>query len=135
MLNKKRVQLIENGVPQDVDILTSAECVTFEDGETLQDKYDSGDIANVNTIGDISTLNGVDVVTSLNKINTQAKANTEVIESVKDRPSVAMVLRKEVVNKSWSSVSTLPYEFYQGSAVIYNNEIHILGTYANSFIK
>ena len=25
------------------------------------------------------------------------------------------------------SVSTLPYEFYNGSAVIYNNEIHILG--------
>ena len=29
-----------------------------------------------------------------------------------------------VLNKS---VSTLPYDFYQGSAVVYNNEIHILG--------
>ena len=26
------------------------------------------------------------------------------------------------------SVSTLPYEFYQGSAVVLNNEIHILGS-------
>ena len=28
---------------------------------------------------------------------------------------------------SWESVSTLPYGFYGGSAVVYNNEIHILG--------
>ena len=28
---------------------------------------------------------------------------------------------------SWTSVSTLPYNFYYGSAVVYNNEIHILG--------
>lgn len=28
---------------------------------------------------------------------------------------------------SWSSVSTLPYNFYHGSAVVLNNEIHILG--------
>ena len=26
------------------------------------------------------------------------------------------------------NVSTLPYNFYQGSAVVLNNEIHILGT-------
>ena len=33
----------------------------------------------------------------------------------------------------WSSVSTLPYEFNYGSAVVYNNEIHILGgTVTNS---
>ena len=28
---------------------------------------------------------------------------------------------------SWTSVSTLPYYFYNGSAVVLNNEIHILG--------
>jgi N-acetylneuraminic acid mutarotase len=27
----------------------------------------------------------------------------------------------------WISVSTLPYDFAGGSAVVYNNEIHILG--------
>ena len=26
------------------------------------------------------------------------------------------------------NVSTLPYEFYSGSAVVWNNEIHILGS-------
>ena len=30
------------------------------------------------------------------------------------------------------NVSTLPYQFYFGSAVIYNNEIHILGSYNSS---
>ena len=29
---------------------------------------------------------------------------------------------------SWESVSTLPYKFYNSSAVVYNNEIHILGS-------
>ena len=29
---------------------------------------------------------------------------------------------------SWGVVSTLPYNFYNGSAVVYNNEIHILGS-------
>ena len=29
---------------------------------------------------------------------------------------------------SWTSVSALPYNFYGGSAVVYNNEIHILGS-------
>ena len=28
---------------------------------------------------------------------------------------------------SWTSVSTLPYNFYYGSAAVLNNEIHILG--------
>ena len=32
---------------------------------------------------------------------------------------------------SWSSVSTLPYNFYGGSAIVLDNEIHILGS-ANS---
>ena len=32
----------------------------------------------------------------------------------------------------WDSVSTLPYDFYSGSAVVLNNEIHILGSYDTS---
>ena len=32
----------------------------------------------------------------------------------------------------WTSVSTLPYSFYDSSAVVYNNEIHILGSYNSS---
>ena len=33
---------------------------------------------------------------------------------------------------SWTSVSTLPYSFYNGSAVVLNNEIHILGSSSSS---
>ena len=33
----------------------------------------------------------------------------------------------------WSSVSTLPYQFYCGSAILLNNEIHILGSNNNSY--
>ena len=32
-----------------------------------------------------------------------------------------------------ASVSTLPYEFRNGSAVVYNDEIHILGSYDSSY--
>lgn len=42
---KVRVQLLDestNAVLEEVDVLTSADCVTFEDGETFQQKLDSG---------------------------------------------------------------------------------------------
>ena len=35
----------------------------------------------------------------------------------------------------WVSVSTLPYSFSQGSAIVLNNEIHILGSYGSSYNK
>ena len=41
---------------------------------------------------------------------------------------------EEVVDTTigtWESASTLPYNFCKGSAVVYNNEIHILGGYGN----
>ena len=67
-LNIKRIQITENGIPQDVDILTSAECVTFEDGDTLQAKLDNGDLASSDVLGDVDSLNG-SVVDSLNELN------------------------------------------------------------------
>ena len=37
---------------------------------------------------------------------------------------------------SWTQLSTLPYSFYQGSAVVYNNEVHILGSgYSSNYTK
>ena len=42
---KVRVQLLDestNAVLEEVDVLTSADCVTFEDGETFQQKLDAG---------------------------------------------------------------------------------------------
>ena len=40
-------------------------------------------------------------------------------------------LDKEI-RKDWASVSTLPYNFYRGGCVVYNNQIHILGGYNSS---
>ena len=40
------------------------------------------------------------------------------------------ITKESIVDKltnNWTSVSTLPYSFCYGSAVVYNNEIHILG--------
>ena len=36
-------------------------------------------------------------------------------------------------NNTWSNVSTLPYEFYYGSAIVLDNEIHILGSYNSNY--
>ena len=33
----------------------------------------------------------------------------------------------QVVPDTWESISTLPIDFYQGTAVVYNDKIHILG--------
>ena len=37
-----------------------------------------------------------------------------------------------IFDGNWGDVSTLPYEFYAGSAVVLDNEIHILGSSTNS---
>ena len=36
---------------------------------------------------------------------------------------------------TWTSVSTLPYDFRNGCAVVLNNEIHILGSYSDNYTK
>ena len=36
------------------------------------------------------------------------------------------------MSNTWSSVSKLPNSFYQGSVIVLDNEIHILGSYYNS---
>lgn len=46
-LRKVRVQLLNENtgqVEEDVDVLTSAECVKFNDGKSFQQKYDEGDL-------------------------------------------------------------------------------------------
>ncbi len=43
MANKKvQVQLINGNSAEDVDVLTKADCVKFDDGTTFQSKLDSG---------------------------------------------------------------------------------------------
>mgnify|MGYP003371781828 CR=1 FL=1 len=45
-LRKARVEIVdkETQEKEEVDVLTSAECVTFEDGETFQQKLDNGSL-------------------------------------------------------------------------------------------
>lgn len=45
-LKKVRVEIIdkETGEKEEVDVLTSADCVAFEDGETFQQKLDNGSL-------------------------------------------------------------------------------------------
>lgn len=46
-LKKVRVQLLDaatGAVEEEVDVMTSADCVTFADGETFQDKLDAGEL-------------------------------------------------------------------------------------------
>ena len=54
------------------------------------------------------------------------------INSESMRSSISVTLLKTEYKKLWESVSTLPYRLYNGSAVVYNNEIHILGGYSNA---
>lgn len=122
-LNIKRIQLTENGVTQDVDILTSADSVTFEDGVNLQDKYDNGDIASADVLGDIT-----DVVGTLNELGASAREATELIGEMANRGGLTSALRKEVASGEWENVSTLPYDFNNGSIVVLDNEIHILSS-------
>ena len=52
------------------------------------------------------------------------------IDGVKVKGELNLV--SEVLNPK-KSVSTLPYAFYDSSAVVLNGEIHIFSTYFNSF--
>ena len=45
------------------------------------------------------------------------------------------VSKSVIDNSGWENMSRLPYQFYAGSAVVYNNEIHILGSGISSYYK
>ena len=71
----------------------------------------------------LNTLIGTEIK---NKINSdEDKALDVIIRELCKKPFYFTGF-KDVVNKP-HSVSTLPYNFYNGSAVVYNNEFHILG--------
>ena len=81
------------------------------------------------------TFNNTD--TGLNATNVQ-DAVTEVNGNL--RSSLNTTLKGKIINGTLTapslSVSTLPYKFIAGSAVVYNNEIHILGSaYDNAQTK
>ena len=66
---------------------------------------------NIGGSGGLVTLNGEPIITAVNLVS-----KSETVSSL--------------------SMSTLPYEFYNGSAVVYNGEIHIFGSqYSDHYTK
>lgn len=87
-LTKKRVHWYEknNGVvehDEDVDVLTSADAVTFDDGDTLQRKYDDKVLARTSDVGNLkglSTTNKSSLVDAVNEVVTSDASNKSSIE-------------------------------------------------------
>lgn len=83
-LAKKRVHWKEyNGEElihdEDVDVLTSADAVTFDDGETMQYKYNQGQFVSPSDMGvksNLNTTNKSTLVDAINEVKT-AVASTE----------------------------------------------------------
>lgn len=133
-LTKKRVHLYEVKdeitYDEDVDVYTSTSAVTFDDGETLQDKIDNG-FVNAEQLGsleDLETEDKSNLVASLNEINGVVQSNDVMLNSGESEGGYAFAFGREVLDGSWKSVSTLPYTLNSACAIIYNNEIHILGS-------
>ena len=96
-LTKKRVHWTEyNGDEllhdEDVDVLTSADAVTFDDGEDLQYKYTQGQFVNPSVTGSLSSLsttNKSSLVDAINEVKTNATSNESSIGSLTERMSIA----------------------------------------------
>lgn len=94
-LTKKRVHWKEyNGTEliadEDVDVLTSADAVTFDDGETMQYKYSQGQFVSPSDMGykdNLRTTNKSTLVDAINEIKTSATSNESSITSLTNRVS------------------------------------------------
>lgn len=98
-LTKKRVHWTEyNGEEllhdEDVDVLTSADAVTFDDGEDLQYKYTKGQFVNPSVTGSLaslSTTNKSSLVDAINEVKTNSTSNESSIDSLTDRVSTTEI--------------------------------------------
>jgi len=94
-LTKKRVHWTEyNGDEllhdEAVDVLTSADAVTFDDGEDLQHKYTQGQFVSPSTTGilsNLSTENKSSLVDAINEVKSSATSNESSITSLTNRVS------------------------------------------------
>lgn len=92
-LTKKRVHWKEyNGEElihdEDVDVLTSADAVTFDDGETMQYKYNQGQFVSPSETGyksNLSTTNKSTLVDAINEVKTATISNESSIDSLSNR--------------------------------------------------
>lgn len=96
-LTKKRVHWTEyNGDEllhdEDVDVLTSADAVTFDDGEDLQYKYAKGQFVNPSVTGslsNLSTTNKSSLVDAINEVKTNTTSNESSIGSLTEKMSIS----------------------------------------------
>lgn len=92
-LAKKRVHWKEyNGEElihdEDVDVLTSADAVTFDDGETMQYKYNQGQFVSPSDMGvksNLSTTNKSTLVDAINEVKTAVASTESSIENFMNR--------------------------------------------------
>ena len=92
-LTKKRVHWKEyNGEElihdEDVDVLTSADAVTFDDGETMQYKYNQGQFVSPSDMGvksNLSTTNKSTLVDAINEVKTAVASTESSIENFMNR--------------------------------------------------
>lgn len=105
-LEKKRVHWKEyNGDElihdEDVDVLTSADAVTFDDGETMQYKYNQGQFVSPSDMGvksNLSTTNKSTLVDAINEVKTATISNESSIDN----------LTKESVGKNLGGQTVSP---------------------------
>lgn len=96
-LTKKRVRWKEyNGEElthdEDVDVLTSADSVTFSDNETIQYKYTQGQFVNPSVTGvleNLSTINKSSLVDAVNEVKSDFASSTTSINSLTTRMTTA----------------------------------------------
>ena len=131
-LPQKRIHWTEtiDGITydEDVDIYTSAEAVLNEDGTTLQDDLET--FARGSQAGNLEELTTTDKTSLVNAITEVKSVNDSHVESVESMGSGASTFwlsGDDSLAYNNKSVSTLPYYHYRGSAVVLNNEIHLLG--------
>ena len=130
---QKRVRWIEriDGVlyDEDVDIYTSAKAVLYEDGTNLEDNisnYVSSEL--VGNLEDLTTTDKSNLASAISEVKSVNDSHVESLESMSGGSKVFWLENDNTITYENVEVSTLPYVFYQGSAVVLDGEIHILGS-------
>ena len=81
-------------------------------------------------IADKPTLDEIKSLLSDDKHGLNSLKDTIEPDAIKQRLSV--ILLDSIFNSSWTLVSNTPYDINQTPIVVYNDEIHILGSYCHS---
>ena len=133
-LTKKRVRWKEyNGEElthdEDVDVLTSADSVTFSDNETIQYKYTQGQFVNPSVTGileNLSTINKSSLVDAVNEVKSDFASSTISINSLTNRMTTAEsdIDTLQTTNRTYTATLSTTWE---GSSAPYTQTIAVNG--------